>query len=129
MHLSATDKHRICFAALSLFLLGVEIIIGVFVHDRFVRPYLGDTLVVILLYTIVRVVIPDSFPWLSAVIFGFAVLVEISQIFPLCDVLHIQNRLIRVLMGTSFAWADIVAYFAGCLLTAGYDFWLEKKKA
>ena len=129
MHLSATDKRRICFASLSLFLLGVEIIIGVFVHDRFVRPYLGDTLVVILLYTIVRVVIPDSFPWLSAVIFGFAVLVEISQIFPLCDVLHIQNRLIRVLMGTSFAWADIAAYFAGCLLTAGYDFWLGKKKA
>ena len=33
-----------------LLLLGVEIVIALFVHDRFVRPYLGDVLVVWVVY-------------------------------------------------------------------------------
>ena len=112
---------RLIFALCALVLLAVEILIGLFVHDSFVRPYLGDTLVVILIWCVVRTVILDKFAWLSCAVFLFAVLVEISQIFPLCDVLGIENRLIRTLMGTSFAWGDIVAYFAGCLGTLVID--------
>ena len=95
---------RLIFALCALVLLGVEILIGLFVRDSFVRPYLGDALVVILIWCVVRVVIPDRCVWLSGALFMFAVLVEVSQIFPLCDVLGIENRLIRTLMGTSFAW-------------------------
>ena len=119
---------RLLFALCALVLLIVEILIGLFVRDSFVRPYLGDTLVVILLWCIVRTVIPDKFVWLSCAVFLFAVLVEISQIFPLCDVLGIENRLLRTLMGTSFAWGDIVAYFAGCLITGVADLFLMKKR-
>lgn len=115
------NKQRIIFALSSLALLIIEILIGLFVHDSFVRPYLGDTLVVILLWCIVRTVIPDKFAWLSGAFFLFAVIVEVSQIFPLCDVLGIENRLLRTLMGTSFAWGDIVAYFAGCVVTLAVD--------
>ncbi len=112
---------RLIFFLCALALLVIEILIGLFVRDSFVRPYLGDTLVVILLWCIIRVVIPDRFVWLSGAIFLFAVLVEISQIFPLCDVLGVENRLLRTLMGTSFAWGDIVAYFAGCVVTLAVD--------
>ena len=118
---------RFIFAACALLLLAVEIVIGRYVHDGFVRPYLGDTLVVMLLYCLVRTVFPTGHYWLSAAVFAFAVSVELSQLLPLCDVLHIRNALLRVLMGTSFAWADILAYFAGNLLTAGVDFYLWKK--
>ncbi|MCR4682640.1 MAG: DUF2809 domain-containing protein [Clostridiales bacterium] len=114
-------RKRLLFAAAAVILLAVEILIGLFVHDSFVRPYLGDTIVVILLWCIVRIVIPDKCVWLSAAVFVLAVLVEISQIFPLCDVLGIENRLLRVLMGTSFAWGDIVAYLAGCTPTLAVD--------
>ena len=122
------NRLRLIFAFCALVLLIVEILIGLFVHDSFVRPYLGDTLVVILLWCIVRIVIPDRCVWLSATVFLFAVLVEISQIFPLCDLLGIENRLLRVLMGTSFAWGDIAAYLAGCLITGGVDLFLMKKR-
>lgn len=37
-------------------LLLLEALIAVFVHDRFVRPYLGDVLVVVLLYCLARAV-------------------------------------------------------------------------
>lgn len=122
------NKLRLIYAISAVILLAVEILIALFVHDSFVRPYLGDTLVVILLWCIVRTVIPDKYVWLSGAVFLFAVLVEISQIFPLCDVLGIENRLLRTLMGTSFAWWDIVAYLAGCLITGAADMFLMKKR-
>jgi hypothetical protein len=119
---------RLIFALCAAVLLIVEILIGLFIHDSFVRPYLGDALVVILLWCIIRVVIPDRYVWLSGAVFLFAVLVEVSQIFPLCDVLGIENRLIRTLMGTSFAWGDIVAYLAGCSVTLAVDLILRGRR-
>lgn len=121
-------RKRLLFAVSAVILLVIEILIGLFVRDSFVRPYLGDALVVILIWCVVRVVIPDKFVWLSGSVFLFAVIVEVSQIFPLCDVLGIENRLIRTLMGTSFAWGDIVAYLAGCLITGAIDFFLIKER-
>lgn len=114
-------RKRLWFLTVTLALLGVEIYIGVCVHGGFVRSYLGDTLVVMLLWAAVRIAYPKGLPWLSGAVFVFACLVEVSQIIPLCDLLGIRNNLIRVLMGTSFAWWDIAAYAAGCLATAGHD--------
>lgn len=120
---------RLLFAGAAVILLAAEIYIGIYVHDAFVRPYLGDTLVVMLLYCLVRIVFPTKYYWLSGAVFLFAVLVEFSQLLPLCDVLHIKNQLLRVLMGTSFAFGDILAYFAGNLLTAGVDLWIRRTGA
>ena len=121
-------RKRLLFAVAAVILLAVEIIIGLSVHDSFVRPYLGDTLVVILIWCVLRIIFPTGKPWLSAAVFLFAVGVEKTQIFPLCDLLGIKNALIRTLMGTSFAWGDIVAYLAGCLVTAAGDLILTKRK-
>ena len=121
-------RKRLLFAAAAVILLAVEIVIGLYVHDSFVRPYLGDTLVVMLIWCVLRIIFPTGKPWLSAAVFLFAVLVETTQIFPLCDLLGVDNRLLRTLMGTSFAWGDIVAYLAGCLVTAAGDLILTKRK-
>ncbi len=83
----------------------------------------------ILIWCVVRVVIPDRCVWLSGAVFLFAVLVEVSQIFPLCDVLGIENRLLRTLMGTSFAWGDIGAYHAGCSVTLAVDLVLRGRRS
>ena len=123
------NKLRLLFAISAVILLAVEIIIGLFIHDSFVRPYLCDALVVILIWCVVRIVIPDRFMWLSGAVFMFALFVEVSQIFPLCDVLGIENRLIRTLMGTSFAWGDIVAYLAGCAVTLAVDLILRGRRS
>ena len=81
-----------------------------------------------LIWCVLRIVFPTGKPWLSAAVFLFAVLVETTQIFPLCELLGVDNRLLRTLMGTSFAWGDIVAYLAGCLVTAAGDLILTKRK-
>ena len=112
---------RLSFGAAALVLLAAEIVIGLWVHDAFVRPYLGDTLVVVLLWAVARIVCPRGLPWLSAAVMVFATAVEVTQLWPLCDVLGVTSPLLRTLMGSSFAWGDMLAYAAGCLLTAGHD--------
>ena len=42
-------KQRITYAAIFAVLLLIEIGIGLFVHDDFLRPYVGDVLVTVLL--------------------------------------------------------------------------------
>ena len=54
---------RLIYGLISLLLLGTEVLIGLF-GQGWVRIYLGDVLVVILLYTIVRTMIPNKkTPW------------------------------------------------------------------
>ncbi len=44
------------YAALTALLLAIEVVIALFVHDAIVRPYVGDALAVILVYTGLRAV-------------------------------------------------------------------------
>ena len=48
--------YAICFVVI----LVVEIIIGIYVRDSFVRPYMGDALVVVLIYCFIRIFIPNG---------------------------------------------------------------------
>ena len=121
-------KKRMAFLIIFLVLLAVEFIIGIFFKGGFVRAYLGDVIVVVVIYAFIRVFIPDDFPFLTLAVFVFALLVELSQIIPLCDFLGIKNGFIRTLMGTSFSSWDILCYFAGCLTTVPYDIYLFKRK-
>ena len=121
-------KERIIYLIIFILLLIAEILIGLFVHDSFIRPYFGDTLVVILLWAFIRIFIPDKLIWLSLIIFLFATIVELTQLIPLVDLLGIKNQIIRTLMGTSFAYGDLLAYASGCIITAIIDIIVFKRK-
>ncbi len=108
-------KIRMFYASASVVLLILEIILALFVRDSFVRPYLGDFFVVILLYCLVRIVLPEKFVWLPAAIFAFAVLVEVLQFFHIVELLHLSgSKFFRVLIGGVFDLKDILCYFFGC---------------
>lgn len=105
------------YAVLSIGLFAVEIFIALFVHDRLVRPFVGDMLVVILIFTFCRTFIKaDYFPVaLFVLIFSFAV--EIGQYFNLISILGLQHSgLARVVIGMTFDFRDLLAYSAGVLL-------------
>ena len=112
---------RFRYALIFLLLLAEEIYIGVFVQDRFVRPYVGDFLVVVLLYFLVRIFCIRKPVYLSVWILLFAIIVEITQVFPLVDLLGIKSHFLRVIMGTSFAWADVLAYLLGSVINFLWD--------
>ncbi|MEP3968520.1 MAG: DUF2809 domain-containing protein, partial [Nonlabens sp.] len=53
MLLKLHRKQKALYIAAAVLLLIIEILIERYAHDNFVRPYLGDLLVVILIYAIV----------------------------------------------------------------------------
>ena len=102
------------YALAFLLLLGVEVIIALFVHDRFVRPYLGDVLVVWVICAFLRTLFPTGLPWLPAGVALFAALVEVGQAFHLVDRLGLGHiPFFRILLGNTFDWADLLCYCAG----------------
>jgi len=111
-------------------LLIVEVLIALFVHDNFVRPYIGDVLVVVVVYTFIRIFIPDKCRLLPLYVFIFAAFVEILQLFHLVDLLGLGNiRFFRILIGSVFDIKDIVCYGVGCVLLGLYEYVLWSKKA
>ncbi len=115
-------KLRIAYAAVFVLLLLTEIYIALFVHDDFVRPYLGDVLVTILLCCLCRIVVPNGVRLLPLYVFLFATLVEVVQYLDVVELLGMQdNRLITTLVGATFSAMDLVCYAVGCLLFWGAE--------
>lgn len=107
---------------LTVLLLGIEVVIALFVHDRFVRPYVGDMLVVVVIYTFIRIFIPEKIRLLPLYIFVFAAGVEGLQYFRIVERLGLwDNLFLRILIGSVFDWKDIVCYAVGCLLLSGFE--------
>ncbi|MBQ9126806.1 MAG: DUF2809 domain-containing protein [Thermoguttaceae bacterium] len=107
--------------------MAVEVLIALYVRDRLVRPYLGDVLVVILLYCLVRSIKPDGLRLLPLTLFLFAAAVEATQAIPLVRLLGWEDiPFLATLLGTSFSWWDMLCYAVGCLFCHLPDWLLQK---
>ncbi|MGL2964611.1 DUF2809 domain-containing protein [Flavobacterium sp. RSB2_4_14] len=102
---------------LTILLFFIEVGIALFVHDNFIRPYFGDVLVVILLYCFVKSFLNMSKSKVVIWVLLFAFSIETLQYFLLVEKLHLQNNEIaKTVLGTSFAWEDILAYIIGIVI-------------
>lgn len=116
---------RIAYGIATTVLLGIELLIALFVHDRFVRPYVGDVLVVMVIYTFVRIFIPENVRLLPLYVFVFAAGVEVLQYFRIVEVLGLEhNRVLSVVIGATFDVKDIVCYGVGCVILGVYE-WMR----
>ena len=103
------------FSALLLFI--TEVLIALFVHDQFIRPYIGDFLVVILIYCFVKSFLNTPVVPTALGVLVFAYTVELLQYFRIVEVLGLQHsRAARIIIGSSFEWQDILAYTLGILM-------------
>lgn len=118
-----TDRNRrILYIAATVFFLLIEVMIALFVHDKWIRPYVGDILVVIVIYTFIRVWIPRGWNLFPLYVFLFAVLVEVLQFFRIVEILGLSdNRFFAVLIGGTFDWMDIICYGVGCGVLVVYE--------
>ncbi len=100
----------------------IEVFIALYVNDSFIRPYFGDVLVVILIYCFIKsFVITDVLKTAIGVLL-FSYVIELLQYYRFVEVLGLQEyKLAKVVLGTSFAWHDIVAYTAGFLIVVGAE--------
>lgn len=119
---------RIAYAAAFFILLVVEVLIALFVRDKFIRPYIGDVLVVVLLYLAVRIVVPDKCRILPLYVFIAAAMVEFLQYFNLVQILGFENNVfMRILIGSVFDVKDLLCYGIGCIILGIYE-WKSRKR-
>ena len=121
-------KKRILYVVATVLLLGIEVFIALYVHDAFVRPYIGDVLVVVVIYTFIRIFIPEKCPLLSLYIFLFAAGVEVLQLFHLVELLELEkNGFWGILIGSVFDIKDVLCYGIGCVMLGLYEVLSRRK--
>lgn len=117
-------KKRLFYIIATIILIAVEVLIALFVHDKFIRPYVGDVLVVVVIYTFIRCFLPEKIKLLPLYVFIFAAGVELLQYIQIVKILGLQNNpFFATLIGTTFDVKDIVCYGVGCILLGGYEVW------
>jgi hypothetical protein len=104
------------FFILTLVLFVIEVLIALYVRDNFVRPYVGDYLVVMLIYCAVRTFIKAPVIKVAIGVLLFSSLIELLQYFRLVDRLGLQDNIVaKTVIGYGFEWKDILAYTLGIL--------------
>lgn len=100
----------------TVFIFLLEVLIATAFKDIFfIRAYLGDVIVVVLIYTFIR-----SFFSIQndvKLIFGiliFSFLVEFAQYFNIAEKLGFRpGSIMYIIVGNSFSWIDMLCYAVG----------------
>lgn len=116
------------YFVLFLILLFTEVFIALFVHDQIIRPYIGDVLVVMLVYCFLKSFIQVSVLPTAISVLLFCFFIETMQYFQIVNLLGLgDNRLATTVIGNSFAWMDIWAYVAGFVFIVCAELFFVKK--
>ncbi|WP_417443039.1 DUF2809 domain-containing protein [Joostella sp.] len=123
------SKHLLIF----LLLFQIEVCIALYIQQEFIRGFLGDVLVIPLLYSFFKMFIntKNNEPEVSlepsekynktnykiaAIVLLIAFLVEFLQLIKIIDLLEIQNKIARIIIGSTFDILDLIAYLIGYII-------------
>lgn len=110
------------YCAWSIILFLIELYIALYIDDNFIRPYIGDLLVVILIYAIVRAFFKVSIMTAAIGVLIFSFAVEVLQSFKIVEILGLgASQLARTIIGTTFSWEDLVAYSIGIIILLCFE--------
>lgn len=105
------------YFGLTVLLFVTEVLIALYAHDQFIRPYAGDFLIVIFLFYLVKAFINAPSNWVITSVLGFSYLIEATQYFNLIHHLGMdQSKIAPLILGNHFSWIDIVAYTLGAIV-------------
>ena len=116
-----STRTRLAFLAAAVLILAVEIYIAICVKGGFVRHYAGDVLAVILLYSLAQAIFSVPPLNLPLKIFAFAAALELAQYFGAVQILGVENKILKVMIGGTFDFTDLLCYAAGCVLAGVYE--------
>jgi len=116
------------YFGLAILIFCVEVLIALFVHNNFVRPYIGDVLVVILLYCFLKSFLPLPVFSAATVVLLFSFTVEFLQFINIVNKLGLgKSKMARIIIGTSFSWLDLLSYSVGIIIVMVVEkYWLKK---
>lgn len=108
-----TLKNCIYFCLIFL----IEIYIGIFVKDKIIRPYIGDILVIPLIYSFLNIFFKNNYKKYITAIVIFAIFIEILQFYNLVKMLGINNKVLKIVIGSTFDFKDIICYVLGGIIS------------
>ena len=122
MHLQRAGRKL--YSLIFFVLLLVEISIALWVRDDFIRPYLGDFLVVILIYSFLMSIFPKlSISKALIIVLVFSFSVEFFQLINIVEILNFQPpKIIMIVLGSSFSLGDLLAYSLGIPFILGIEY-------
>ncbi len=118
-------KRRLPYIVISL----ITFIIGISIFKfatpiPFLRHSLGDFIVVMFMYAVVKSFIPDvSSLKLVLSILIFSIGIEVLQFFHFPQLFGTDKDWVKLILGSNFQWTDILAYFFGIISI----YWLDKE--
>jgi len=99
---------------ISVLLLIIEVSIALLNPNNFIRYFLGDVIVVVLIYTFIRAILNSNKKITALVVLIFSISIEIFQYFNGIELLGLENyTLASLIIGTTFSWTDLLAYSIG----------------
>lgn len=100
------------YSIFALALLITEILIALFVKDRFIRPFFGDYLAVFFVYCSLRAFIrTNSYQKIALLSLLISYFVEFLQYFKFIEITGLAKyKVLAVVIGNSFSWYDMLAY-------------------
>ena len=102
------------YFVLAILLFLTEVLIAYYMHDKIIRPYVGDLLVVILIYCFIKSFVNISVTKAAIFVLLFAYVIELLQYLNMIKFLGLQkSRMANIVLGNYFEWIDLVAYTAG----------------
>ena len=108
----------------AILLLVIELIIAGYVRDRFIRPFFGDVLAVMLIFSFFRIFYKGKGLNLGIGVLLFAFTIETLQYINFVKIVGLENnKIATIVFGATFDWLDLLAYVVG----AFFSVFLDKK--
>ena len=122
------NKSRLVYIITFVLLFAIEVAIAVFVHDKFIRPFVGDILVVMLVCAFLRIFVPEKIKLMPVFATAFAVAIEVLQYFDFVKILGLENNIIlSTALGRTFDIKDIICYIIGGAIFFIAEIFLRRK--
>ena len=120
---------RVKYFILFVIVLMVEVMIALFVHDNFIRPYVGDILVILCMYFFAKFIVLDKIKNLSLYLLIFSIIIELIQYFQLFNNLTSNHRILKIILGATFDVKDILCYIIGYFMIILFEKHYKTKKS
>jgi len=121
------DREAALWAA---FIFIIEVLIAtVWLQHRWLRGFVGDVLAVVWVYFLLKAVLKANTASLALAAFAVGCGVELAQYVAAVNGWHVENRVLRIVLGSVADWMDVLAYAGGFLLILALEFLLAQAAA